>query len=256
MKKNRIMIFLVALIGLGSFFLEGTYSFDDITDIVLENEVLDSVDDVLKEVLSDESINHSDIANVSLENIPEYSNLPYVIINNNDPFFTDEDNYLEIFESYSSFDLLGRAGVAFAKIDQSLMPTEDRESISSVKPSGWQSVEYDIVSGKYLYNRSHLIGFQLTGENATEENLITGTRSFNVDGMLPFENMVADYIKETNNPVLYRVTPIYEGENLVANGVLMEAKSTVDDEVLFCVYVYNNEPGVTINYLDGTSFLN
>ena len=137
------------------------------------------------------------------------------------------------------------------------MPTENRESISSVKPSGWQSVKYDIISGKYLYNRSHLIGFQLTAENANKENLITGTRYFNVEGMLPFENMVADYIKETNNHVLYRVTPVFEGNNLVATGVQMEAKSVEDDGegIEFNVFVYNIQPGITIDYATGNSAL-
>ena len=137
------------------------------------------------------------------------------------------------------------------------MPTEDRGEIGHVKPTGWQSVKYDIVDGKYLYNRCHLIGFQLTGENANKQNLITGTRYFNVDGMLPFENMVADYVKETENHVLYRVTPIFDGNNLVANGVQMEAYSVEDkgDGICFHVYVYNNQPGVAIDYTTGESEL-
>ena len=137
------------------------------------------------------------------------------------------------------------------------MPTEDRGEIGSVKPSGWQSVKYDIIDGKYLYNRCHLIGYQLTAENANEKNLITGTRYLNIEGMLPFENMVADYVKETGNHVMYRVTPIFEGDNLVASGVLMEGKSVEDDGegILYCVYCYNVQPGISIDYATGASYL-
>lgn len=192
---------------------------------------------------------------VSLDSIPEFDgSTPYVIINDNVPFFEDEDT-AKSYEIYSDLDSLGRCGAAIACVGIDIMPTEERESISHVKPSGWQSVKYDIVDGKYLYNRAHLIGFQLTGENANEKNLITGTRYMNVEGMLPFENMVADYVKETENHVLYRVTPIYDGTNLVANGVLMEAKSVEDGEICFCVYVYNAQPGITIDYRNGNSAL-
>lgn len=192
---------------------------------------------------------------VSLDSIPEFDgSTPYVVINENTPFFEDEDT-TKSYEIYSELDSHGRCGVALACVGIDIMPTEDRESISHVKPSGWQSVKYDIVDGKYLYNRAHLIGFQLTGENANEKNLITGTRYMNVEGMLPFENMVADYVKETENHVLYRVTPIYDGTSLVASGVLMEAKSVEDDEICFCVYVYNAQPGITIDYRNGNSAL-
>ena len=195
--------------------------------------------------------------NISLSDIPAFSGTPYVALNNNIPEFTEEELTTASYETYSKLDSLGRCGVAISCIGIDLMPTEDRESISSVKPSGWQSVKYDIVDGKYLYNRCHLIGFQLTGENANKENLITGTRYMNVDGMLPFENMVADYIKETENHVMYRVTPIFEGNNLVASGVQIEAYSVEDkgDGICFNVYVYNAQPGVQINYADGTSAL-
>ncbi len=194
-------------------------------------------------------------APITLDSIPEFSNSPYVVINNNEPFFTSQDMTTTSFERYSPLDLLGRCGEAYACIGQDIMPTEDRKDISSVTPSGWQKSYYDFVDGKYLYNRCHLIGFQLAGENANELNLITGTRYMNVDGMLPFENMIADYVKETDNHVLYRVTPIYSGNNLVANGVLMEAISVEDngDGICFNVYVYNNQPGVIINYSDGTN---
>lgn len=197
------------------------------------------------------------IPTIDLGSIPAFSGEPYVAINNNIPDFTDADLITSSFEEYSNLDSLGRCGVAYACIGTDLMPTEDRGSIGQVKPSGWHTVKYDCVDGKYLYNRCHLIGYQLTAENANENNLITGTRYLNVEGMLPFENMVADYIKETGNHVLYRVTPIFEGNNLVANGVHMEAKSVEDngEGILFNVYCYNAQPGVGINYATGESWL-
>lgn len=194
---------------------------------------------------------------ITLEDIPEYSGKTYVPINNNVPEFSEKDKTIKSFEFYSELDKLGRCGFAFANIGEDLMPTEKRGNISNVKPSGWQSVQYDNVQGKSLYNRCHLIGFQLTAENANEKNLITGTRYFNVEGMLPFENMVTDYIKETKNHVLYRVTPIYEGDDLVARGVLMEAYSVEDEGegISFNVYIYNVQPGISIDYSNGDSYL-
>ena len=193
------------------------------------------------------------VTSFSLEDIPAWSGEPYVAVDGNQPDFPEEDMTSVSFETYSELDTLGRCGVAYANVGQDLMPTEDRESISSVTPSGWINREYD---GEYLYNRCHLIGFQLTGENANEENLITGTRYMNVDGMLPFENLVADYVKETDNHVLYRVTPLYEGDNLVASGVLMEAGSVEDERegICFNVYVYNVQPGIGIDYATGASW--
>lgn len=193
---------------------------------------------------------------VSLEEVPAYSGSPYVELGGNQPGFSLEERTTDSFETYSTLDALGRCGPAYACIGQDLMPTEDRESISSVRPTGWVQAEYDFVEGGSLYNRCHLIGFQLTGENANEENLITGTRYMNVEGMLPFENMVADYIKETGNHVLYRAIPIFEGENLVASGVVMEAFSVEDEGegVCFHVYVYNVQPGVEIDYATGESW--
>ena len=192
---------------------------------------------------------------VSLDEVPEYGGDPYVVVNDNEPSFSKIDLQSASFEEYSDLDNLGRCGTAFANIGRDLMPTEKRGSIGSVKPSGWKTVKYDNVDGKYLYNRCHLIGYQLTAENANEKNLITGTRYMNVEGMLPFENLVADYIKETNNHVLYRVTPIYDGKNLVASGVQMEAESVEDEGegVKFNVYVYNNQPGIVIDYATGDS---
>lgn len=193
---------------------------------------------------------------VSLEEVPAYSGSPYVELDGNQPGFSLEERTTDSFETYSTLDALGRCGPAYACIGQDLMPTEDRESISSVRPTGWVQAEYDFVEGGSLYNRCHLIGFQLTGENANEENLITGTRYMNVEGMLPFENMVADYIKETGNHVLYRAIPFFEGENLVASGVVMEAFSVEDEGegVCFHVYVYNVQPGVEIDYATGESW--
>ena len=196
---------------------------------------------------------------ISISNIPEYSGEDYIILNNNIPNFSDSDLTTTSFEEYSPLDSLGRCGVAFANIGTDIMPTEKRESISSVKPGGWNSAEYptDVIKGKYLYNRSHLIGFQLTAENANERNLITGTRYFNATLMLPYENMVADYIKETNNHVLYRVTPVFKGNNLVATGVQIEAKSVEDngEGIEFNVFIYNIQPGITIDYVTGDSAL-
>lgn len=194
---------------------------------------------------------------ITLSSIPAYSGTPYVAVNDNVPSFTDDDITLNAFENYSDLDSLGRCGVAYANVCQETMPTEKRGDISKVKPTGWHSVKYDFVDGKSLYNRCHLIGYQLTAENANEKNLITGTRYMNTEGMLPFENMVADYVKETKNHVLYRVTPIFEDNNLVASGVLMEAQSVEDhgEGVSFCVYAYNVQPGVTIDYATGDSSL-
>ena len=194
---------------------------------------------------------------ISPDDIPAYSGEPYFVLNNNEPNFTEEDMTTDSYEYYSELDEDGKCGVVVASVGEDLMPTEERGSIGRVKPSGWQTVKYDNVDGKYLYNRCHLIGFQLTGENANEKNLITGTRYMNVEGMLPFENMVADYVKETGNHVVYRVTPIFEGDNLVASGVQMEAKSVEDDGdgICFNVYVYNVQPGIEIDYATGNSRL-
>ncbi len=191
----------------------------------------------------------------NLSSVPAYSGQPYVAVNDNLPYFTETDLTSVSFESYSDLDSLGRCGTAYASVGQDLMPTEERGSIGQVKPTGWHTIKYDNVDGKYLYNRCHLIGYQLTAENANEKNLITGTRYLNVQGMLPFENMVADYVKETGNHVLYRVTPVFEGSNLLASGVLMEAESVEDqgDGILYCVYVYNVQPGISIDYATGDS---
>ncbi len=193
----------------------------------------------------------------TVDTVPAFSGNPFVTINGNEPTFTAAELVTKGYETYAPLDILGRCGTAVACVGPEMMPTEERGSIGSVKPSGWQTAKYDIVDGKYLYNRCHLIGYQLTGENANEKNLITGTRYLNVDGMLPFENLIADYVKETGNHVVYRVTPIYDGANLVARGVHMQARSVEDDGegVSFNIYAYNCQPGIVINYMNGESML-
>lgn len=188
--------------------------------------------------------------------IPEYTDSAYVLLNENEPDFSDKELVAQPIEYYSELDELGRCGTAFAVICEEIMPTEERGAIGQVKPSGWHTVKYnDLIDGNYLYNRCHLIGYQLAGENANPKNLITGTRYLNVTGMLPFENEVADYVKGTGNHVSYRVTPVFEGNNLVASGVIMEAKSVEDNGagVCFNVYVYNVQPGIEIDYATGES---
>lgn len=190
-----------------------------------------------------------------LSNISKFSGSPYVAVNDNNPYFTESDYTTKSFENYAPLDSLGRCGVAYANVGIDTMPTEKRGSIGSVKPSGWHSIRYENVEGLYLYNRCHLIGYQLSAENVNTSNLITGTRYLNIHGMLPFESMVADYIKETKNHVLYRVTPIFEGNNLLASGVLMEGYSVEDngDGICYNVYCYNVQPGIKINYATGDS---
>jgi DNA-entry nuclease len=189
----------------------------------------------------------------SLDNIPAYTSAPSVDVNGGVPYFSEADQTTDAFEQYSDLDSLGRCGVAYACLGQETMPTEERGDIGMVQPSGWHTVKYDGIDGNYLYNRCHLIAYMLSGENANEKNLITGTRYMNTQGMLPYEERTADYIRNTGNHVLYRVTPVFEGNNLVASGVLMEAKSVEDDSLVFCVYCYNVQPGVTIDYATGDS---
>lgn len=192
---------------------------------------------------------------VGINEIPEYSGKAFVEINNNKPYFEDNELTTQSFESYGELDSSGRCTTAYACVGIDTMPTEKRESIGTVKPTGWQTVRYDFVDGQYLYNRCHLIGYQLTAENANPNNLITGTRYLNIEGMLPFENMVADYIKETKYHVLYRVTPVFDGENAVARGVEIEALSVEDmgEGICFNIYAYNVQPGIIIDYRTGES---
>ena len=205
----------------------------------------------------DESEHKQEVLSGSFDinTIPAYSGKAFVAVNDNNPYFTKDDLTTKSFEIYVPLDSLGRCGVAYANIGTDIMPTTERGSIGMVKPSGWHSIKYENVEGKYLYNRCHLIGYQLSAENANTSNLITGTRYLNIQGMLPFENMVADYVKETDNHVLYRVTPIFEGDNLLASGVLMEGYSVEDDGAGICynVYCYNVQPGIIIDYATGDS---
>ncbi len=232
-----------------------------IETISLVSEVMDSDVDSVYESISESFYESSREADniTTINRIPKFDGKnAYIAINNNIPEFTDIDLVTTSYESYSPLDKLGRCGVAMSCIGRDIMPTEERESIGSVKPTGWVTAKYDIVDGKYLYNRCHLIGFQLTGENANERNLITGTRYLNIEGMLPFENMIADYVKETGNHVIYRVKPIFSGENLLADGVQMEAFSVEDngDGICFNVYAYNVQPGIKIDYATGENWLN
>ena len=246
MIKQFIGIIIAICLGIGIYFGEDILSTTNVTNNTVENNT-GSTSSISE--LTQNSIN------ISIDDIPEYAGDIYVEINNNIPYFEESDYTTESFEKYNELDELGRCGVAYANICKETMPVdgEERESISNVKPTGWVQAKYD---GEYLYNRCHLIGYQLSAENANEKNLITGTRYFNVEGMLPFENKVAEYIEQNpNNHVLYRVTPIFEDDNLLANGVEMEAYSVEDNEkgIYFNVFVYNVQPGVTINYETGES---
>ena len=210
-----------------------------------------------------ESINESNEQELTYESAVSqldiiYSGSPYEVVHDNVPFFTEEEKIVDGFEEYSALDRLGRCGVAYANICIDVMPVESRGSIGNIRPSGWHTVKYnDLIDGNYLYNRCHLIAFELAGENANEKNLITGTRYMNVVGMLPFENKVADYVKTTQHHVLYRVTPVFTDDNLVADGVLMEAYSVEDkgEGIQFCVYAFNVQPGIEIDYATGESRL-
>lgn len=204
----------------------------------------------------DEITGNTGTGNVStLAEIPEYTGEPYVTVNGNIPSFTKEEKNAKPYEFYSELDSLGRCGYAEAKISRELMPEQERGPIGSVRPSGWHTVKYDSIDGRYLYNRSHLIGYQLTGENANERNLITGTRYLNVTGMLPWENQIADYVQETGDEVMYRVTPVFEGDDLLARGVQMEAESLRSDEICFNIFVFNVQPGIGIDYANGDSWM-
>lgn len=233
-KKKSVKWYLLFIIMVGIIYLYDTYILEDTY-----------------------SITDSDMISYSIDAIPDYNGEDYVIVNSNEPFFKEEDINTDSFEKYGDLDKLGRCTYAYANIGKDLMPTKERESIGIIKPSGWHTVRYDIIEdGKYLYNRCHLIGYQLTGENANEKNLITCTRYMNATVMVRFENMVADYIKKTNNHVLYRVTPFFEGDNLLAKGVLIEALSVEDngEGIKLNVFVYNIQKGIIIDYSNGDSY--
>ena len=258
--KNKFRILLPILL----FF---AFVFQGCSDPVKDSPVVAVYDSTENQSSSNSEINNDTIkseslngqissSKISLEDIPDYSGSPYYIINSNIPNFTDEEITDKSFEQYSELDSLGRCGIAYACLGEDLMPTEERQDISDVYPTGWEQKDYEGIDGGYIYNRCHLIGFQLTGENANEKNLITGTRYMNTEGMLPYENIVADYIKETGNHVMYRITPIFAGEDLLASGVQMEALSVEDngEGVSFNVYCYNLQPGITIDYSTGNNY--
>ena len=262
LKQIRLIVALIFIIALftscdGGTALSSPSSFDTAPQ-VSEDDVFStgSVYEFITESAPESSRETNNAT--TIDSIPKYNGKrAYIAINDNVPGFTAVELVTDSYERYSPLDKFGRCGIAMSCIGRDIMPTEERGNIGSVKPSGWVTAKYDIVDGKYLYNRCHLIGFQLTGENANERNLITGTRYMNVEGMLPFENMIADYVKETNNHVIYRVTPIFSGNNLVCDGVQMEAISVEDkgDGICFNVFAYNVQPGIKIDYATGRSWL-
>ncbi len=234
---------------------DSNYHFD--TTEIVEDEILQSLSSFESDVpIETPSLSNPSDNKFNISSIKDFSAKAYVTVNDNTPYFSSSECTTTSYEYYSPLDSLGRCGVAYACIGIDIMPTEERESIGMIKPSGWQLVKYDSVDGKYLYNRCHLIGYQLSGENANLSNLITGTRFLNVQGMLPFENMVADYIKDTKNHVMYRATPIFEGNNLLATGVLLEGYSVEDNGagISFNVFCYNAQPGIIIDYSNGDSY--
>ncbi len=271
-KKNNKKSFIVAVVAVIVLAIIGSFSSGDNTsldttlqnsEVVITTETEGFVEDFTEEpqsdigeseAVSEETTESAGVSNLH-GNLPKYDGKPYVAVNGNEPEFTADEITDKYFEIYEPLDRYGRCTVAFACLGKETMPTEERGAIGSVKPSGWHTVKYDCVDGKYLYNRCHLIGFQLSGENANKRNLITGTRYMNVDGMLPFENMVDDYIDETGNHVMYRATPIFEGDDLVAKGVQIEAYSVEDegDGICFNVFCFNVQPGVVIDYATGES---
>lgn len=268
-KEKRIVTLLVLLFSLlftgcdTTLPQESTKKNAEVTELPYDSETekttleqSESETAVPLEETETQEIEEPAVTAVSLSDIPEYDGSPYVEVQGNKPDFSEKDMTTKAFETYSEQDPLGRCGVAFANVCIGLMPTEKRGEIGQVRPSGWQLVKYNTIDGKYLYNRCHLIAYQLAGENANEKNLITGTRYLNVEGMLPFENRVADYVKETGNHVLYRVTPLYKGDNLVASGVEMEALSVEDGGkgISFHVFCYNVQPGIHIDYANGDSY--
>ncbi len=255
MKNKRYHIVLWLLIVLLLAGCQETSEIDIETQVQESNEttVQESNETAVQE--SEKNQAPEELQESHVSDIPDYYGEPFIVLNNNIPSFNQIST--ESYESYSQLDALGRVGVAEACIGQDIMPTEERGAIGQVKPTGWHTVKYDHIDGMYLYNRCHLIGFQLTGENANEENLMTGTRYLNTPIMLEYENMVADYVRESKHHVMYRVTPVYEGENLLATGVIMEGYSVEDEGkgVQFHVFVYNEQPGVTIDHATGESWL-
>lgn len=256
MKNLKLLaILLVVLLCTACGGNSGTLVTDTTTELITEATTINVATETITDAETVAATTSEQI--VSVSNIPEYSGEAYITLNNNHPEFTSDEITEKAFERYSNLDYRGRCGVAFACLGIETMPTEERGEIGMIKPSGWHLKKYDCVDGKYLYNRCHLIGFQLSGENANDKNLITGTRYLNIQGMLPFENMVADYIEETNNHVMYRVTPVFEGENLLCKGVKMEGYSVEDKGTGICfnVFCYNAQPSIKIDYETGESCL-
>ena len=251
-QKQNITAFVLLLVLLVVYFKMQPEAVPN-SAVLSPNEDLVLIGEQQQNVAVQEQAQNVLVGDFDIAKIPDYSGSPYIAVNNGIPYFTPDEITDVSFESYGLLDNFGRCGVCTACIGQDIMPTEKRGDISSVKPSGWHNAPYDFVDGKYVYNRCHLIGFQLAGENANEKNLITGTRYLNVDGMLPFENMVADFVKESDEHVMYRVSPIFVGDELVARGVLMEAWSVEDggESVCFNVFCYNVQPGVIIDYKTG-----
>ena len=262
MKQRKWMALLLTIVmsmsiatGCGALDDAGVDQNDKFTNSAASEQSVEAAEEAVN---NDRTVDIAATADVFVpEQVPSYTGAAFTVVHDNVPYFAESDLTTEFYETYAPLDNLGRCGVAMACVGQDLMPTEKRGSIGQVKPSGWRMAKYDNVDGKYLYNRCHLIGYQLSGENANECNLITGTRYLNMEGMLPFENMVADYVKETGNHVLYRVTPVFAGNDLVANGVLMEAYSVEDkgEGICYCVYAYNVQPGIGIDYATGESHL-
>ena len=252
MRKRFLFCLAACTILIGGYIFYGTSNAGNEEKII-------QIEEIEEVPITGTTVAGTESTTFSIDQVGAYSGNPYIAINSNVPYFTDSEmTRTDAFETYSNLDTLGRCGVAYANICNELMPTEERGEIGSIKPSGWHTANYhEYIDGNYLYNRCHLIGYQLSGENANEKNLITGTRYLNVQGMLPFENEVADYVESTGNHVLYRVTPIFEGNNLVASGVLMEAYSVEDQGkgVMFNVYCYNVQPGIVIDYATGDSQL-
>ncbi len=255
MKHTRTKIAPLMAAFLIALLLVGCHQFEDAVEAATEsaaNGAAASTAEGISQGIAD-----------SLAKLPSYTGIASVELNGGVPYFLAEEEYAAGFpeagtEYYSALDELGRCGVCYAVVGTETMPTEERGEIGSIKPTGWHTVKYsDYIDGNYLYNRCHLLGYQLTAENANECNLITGTRYLNLIGMLPYENQVANYIEETGNHVFYRVTPIFEGENLLASGVLMEAYSIEDEGegLQFCVYCYNVQPYIGIDYATGDSWL-
>ncbi|MBU5463002.1 DNA/RNA non-specific endonuclease [Lachnoclostridium sp. MSJ-17] len=255
-QNNKVIVVALCIIGILALFCRSDSNKEPIAFEQSSSTTSVAVDNLSTTEQTQPTTNASNNQPFDLSEIPSYSGNPYYEINDNQPFFKADELTTDTFKEFSELDSLGRCGVAFACLGTDSLPTEERGEIGMIKPTGWHTVRYDdIIEDKYLYNRCHLIAFELSGENANPKNLITGTRYMNVKGMLPFENRVRNYIENTNQHVMYRITPVFEGNNLVATGVLMESYSVEDDGegICFNVFCYNVQPQIKINYADGTN---